>query len=403
MSTNRRQFLETTALASSALLYGNSLAFAQEKKKFRACIIGDTPLGDVDYHKGYGHQLDRAFLGRDDTTIVAVADPNEESRERCMEITEAEKGYDDYRKMLDKVKPDLVAIGTNRSILHHERAMAALESGAHVFIEKPLCVSPKEADEIVNLAKKKSLKIAVAHQMRPAPAMLHLTKLIDDGLIGELIEMRGRSKEDIRAGGEDLVILGTHIFDLMQWFTEGEPVSCFAQVLQNGKPIQPGDVRETESEVGPAAGDQVDAAFLFDKGVTGYFSSKKTAEGNGGRWGLDLYGTKGVASIRMNQNPEIYVLQHASWQPKGEANWIPLPDNPATDGPNGGRALTANNRAIVDDLIYAIGKNEEPMVGARQARVAVEMMAAAYTSQIQGKRVAFPLKERQHPLHLFKG
>ena len=59
--------------------------------------------------------------------------------------------------------------------------------------------------------ERRGVKCAVAHQMRLAPAIQTLKKMLGEGLIGELMEMRGRGKEDRRAGGEDLMVLGVHI------------------------------------------------------------------------------------------------------------------------------------------------------------------------------------------------
>ena len=410
MTTNRRDFLQTTALASSAILAGSGIATAaDESETLKACVIGDSPLegpaNNTAYHIGYGHQLDRAFIRLDGVEIVAVADPREETRERALEITEAESDYEDYQEMLDAEKPDLVAIGTNRAARHVKPALAALEAGAHLFIEKPLCTSLEEADAIIGLADKKNLKIAVAHQYRPHPSIQHVKKLLDEGAIGELMEMRGRGKEDHRAGGEDLMVLGTHIFDLMQFFA-GKPVWCSASVLVDGRDITPEDVHEVPSELGPLAGNQVSAHYLFDSGVMAHFDTRKTADGNKGRWGLELCGSKGIISMRMNQKPHVSLFTGASWAPmadgqKEEGKWVPLPDDPGANTKGGPNALLANNRRIVEDLLDAIKNDRRPAMGGHEARTALEMILAPYASQIAGGRVAIPMQDRRHPLSVF--
>ena len=59
------------------------------------------------------------------------------------------------------------------------------------------------------------VKLAIAHQTRYSPRMKVIRDLLASDKLGELIELRGRGKEDARGGGQDLMILGTHIFDLM--------------------------------------------------------------------------------------------------------------------------------------------------------------------------------------------
>ena len=102
-------------------------------------------------------------------------------------------------------------------------AMASLRAGAHIYLEKPLTQTLAEADELLALADRTGRKIVVAHQMRLAPNILALKQAIKQGLLGELLEIRTHGKQDHRAGGEDLVVLGVHLFDLMRFFA-GDPL-----------------------------------------------------------------------------------------------------------------------------------------------------------------------------------
>ena len=79
-------------------------------------------------------------------------------------------------------------------------AAAALNAGAHVYLEKPITQTLAEADDLLSTARNRGLKIAVAHQMRLAPNVLFLKERLADGLIGELLEIRACGKQDKRAG-----------------------------------------------------------------------------------------------------------------------------------------------------------------------------------------------------------
>jgi predicted dehydrogenase len=76
--------------------------------------------------------------------------------------------------MLEREKPQLVAVAPRWTDEHHDMAMAALNVGAHVYLEKPITQTLAEADDLLATAKRAGLQIAVAHQMRLAPNILFL-------------------------------------------------------------------------------------------------------------------------------------------------------------------------------------------------------------------------------------
>ena len=106
-----------------------------------------------------------------------------------------------------------------------------------------------ESDELLALADRASLKIVVAHQMRLAPNILALKTSIEQGLLGELLEIRSHGKQDHRGGGEDLVVLGVHLFDLMRFFA-GDPLWCAARILQAGHEITLQDAHPATEDIG---------------------------------------------------------------------------------------------------------------------------------------------------------
>src|SRR5262249_27232837 len=140
--------------------------------------------------------------------------------------------------------------------------------------------------------------------------------LIADGRLGDLLELRGRGKEDQRGGGQDLMVLGTHLFDLMRLLA-GDPHWCFARILQNGKPATKADVREGGENMGPVLGDSIHATYGFDKGVIGTFGTHKAKAGANTRYGLWLYGTKGVVYTGTGSLPKAYFLDDPSWTGEG--------------------------------------------------------------------------------------
>src|SRR5438552_278892 len=197
-------------------------------RTYRVAVIGRTGRGN------YGHGLDVVWRQIPDVQIVGVADENEAGRNAAQKRLGAKNAYADYRDMLKKERPQIVSVADRHLDSHRDMVIACAEAGASMFLEKPLCRNLTEADEMVAACEKHHVKLAIAHQTRYSPRLQRVKDLIADGRIGDLLELRGRGKEDARAGGEDLMVLGTHIMDLMR-FIAGDARSCFAQVGVVGK------------------------------------------------------------------------------------------------------------------------------------------------------------------------
>lgn len=389
MKWTRRNFMGITAGALLAPAWTSGAVEAG--KRWRVCVIGDTRQG------GYGHDLHLAWSLREDVEVVALADPHEAGRQKHAEEAKAQGTYADYREMLEKERPDLVTIAPRITIHHRDYLMAAAECGAHGFMEKPLAVDMAEADEMIAAIDAKGLRWSIAFNFRTAPLVRHVRRMImEEGLIGALIEMRGRGKEDHRAGAEDLVVLGTHTFDMMRYFA-GDPEWCMAHISMDGKPAVRGDIREATEALGPILGDAVRASYGFPNGVTGYFSSVKNPVRNSGRWGLDFYGSKGVVLLRMESNgaPNAVWLDDPSWSGLRKAAWKPLPDAPDTAYPS---SSPVRYGPITGDLLNAIQEQRRPEVSLHDGAASLEMIIAAYAAHLAGGRVALPLADRKHPL-----
>jgi predicted dehydrogenase len=384
---NRRTFL--LSAGALAAVSAARLARAQEKKKFKACIIGDTQNG------GYGHSMYYAFALRPDVAVVGLADPDEAGRAKAGAAAGATNLYADYREMLEKEKPDVVAVGPRYTARHKEYVLACAAAGAHGYLEKPIAIDCAEGDEMVAATDAKNLRWAVAYNFRFSPLMAALHKaVVEDQLIGSLLELRARGKEDNRAGGEDLVVLGTHMMDLMRYFA-GDALWCSADITQNGEPATAADVRDASEPIGPVVGNRLHAMYGFQKGIAGHFDSMKTKE-PGERWGLDLYGNRGIITIRQKVVPTISWLDDASWAPGiSGKTWQPVPGLPDFKIEDESRE---RHKYIVDELLLAIEENRAPAVSLRDSLLAHEMIQAAFQSHFDGKRLPIPLEKRTHPL-----
>jgi predicted dehydrogenase len=361
-------------------------------KKYRVAVIGRTGKGN------YGHGLDVVWKQFDNVDIVAVADENEKGRAAAVKRLGAKNAYADYRQMLEKEKPQIVSVADRHLDLHRDMVVACARAGANVFLEKPMARTLAEADEMVRACEMHHVKLAIAHQTRYSPRV-PIIKSVMGGRLGDLIEMRGRGKEDGRGGGQDLMVLGTHIFDLMRLFA-GDARWCFATVLQNGKPANKADVRQGGEGMGPVLGDHIQATYGFDRGVQATFGTQRAKAGVGKRFGLQLFGTKGVIQLTTGSLPAASFLDDPSWfSGRSKAAWEEITSaglgkpEPLKDG-----GLGQGNVWIVKDLMEAIEKDRQPLGSMYDGRAALEMILAVYESHRLKGPVPLPLKNRQHPL-----
>jgi predicted dehydrogenase len=195
------------------------------------------------------------------------------------------------------------------------------------------------------------------------------------------------------------MVLGTHLFDMMR-FLVGDPRWCFGKVWQDGKLAVAGDARAGGEGMGPVLGDRLTATYGFDGGVTGTFGSHKARHGVNSRFGLTLYGSKGVIALEMGWLPPTFLLDDPSWNPgKSGAKWQPVTsagvgkDEPLKDG-----GLAAGNLAIANDLLDAIAADRQPVSSIYDGRASLEMILAVYESHLKDRPVELPLKNRRHPL-----
>lgn len=362
-------------------------------KTYRVAVIGRTGKGN------YGHGLDVVWKGLDNVEIVAVADVDEKGRAAAAERLKVKNSYADYKQMLEKEKPHIVSVADRYLDNHRDMVVACAQAGASMFLEKPFCRTLSEADEMVTACERHHVKLAVAHQTRYSPRAQRVKEMIGNQL-GDLLEMRGRGKEDARAGGQDLMVLGTHIMDLMRYFV-GDAQSCSASVSLNGKPVTKADVTEGAEGAGPIAGDRIVATYTFANGVAGHFATQKARHG-GGRFGLTLYGTRGVVQMTTGSLPPVYFMEDAAWFPaRSKTGWQEVSSaGPGKEETLKDGGLGQGNEWIARDLIEAIEKDRQPLGSMYDGRAALEMILAVYESHRRKAPVELPLKERQHPLTL---
>lgn len=380
---NRRHLLASLPAALVSTTFA-----AAPGKKLRVAVIGHTGRG------GYGHGLDTMWKAIPASEIVAIADADAAGLETELKKIGTGKGFADYKAMLAEVKPDIVAIGPRHIDQHRDMMLAAIQNGAKgIYIEKPFLRSLVECDEVLAAAEKSGTKIAIAHRNRYHPALTMVGKLIADGAIGRVLEMRGRGKEDPRGGSLDMWVLGSHVMGCAIALA-GAPRACTAGVYQAGKPITKADVKDGDEGIGPLVGDEVHARFEMENGVPLFFDSikdgrlKKPAYDDPASFGLQIFGNAGVIDLRMDQEP-------FAWIQTGKE-----PRKPVLEDKDLAKRVSSHEVSGID-LIAAIQENRAPLCDGQQGRQIIEMISAVFEShRLGGQRVTFPLQTRVNPLTL---
>ena len=175
---------------------------------------------------------------------LALCDVNAEALQLCSKGVTG-KRFSDYGAALAQFKPDFVVICTP-PVFHVEQALLALQSHAHVFIEKPLSHESSGIERLIAEARRNDRNVQVGYNLRFHPGLQILKDLIDSGKIGRVLWLNAESGQylpdwrpwqnyrDSYSARKDLgggiILDGSHELDYICWLL-GRPtgVSCRAE------------------------------------------------------------------------------------------------------------------------------------------------------------------------------
>lgn len=195
--------------------------------KLRVLVVGCG-------HMGISHA--RAYHQIDDFEIVGLVSRKPESRNRLSDELGGLPTYDGFEKALIDSKPDVVSINTYPET-HYPYCKKSLEAGAHVFIEKPLALTVAQAQELVDLAISKNLKMAVGYILRVHPAWKKFIELARN--LGKPLVMRMNlnqqscgsmwsTHKSLMESMSPIVDCGVHYVDVMCLMTGSKPIRVSA-------------------------------------------------------------------------------------------------------------------------------------------------------------------------------
>jgi predicted dehydrogenase len=137
---------------------------------------------------GYGYwgpNIVRNFHIHEYSEVALVCDKNPKAEERLKKVHPSISFTTDAMAVVKSPHIDLVAVVTP-VWTHYELAKAALENGKHIFVEKPFTCSVAQAEELIELADRKNLKIMVDHTFLFTGAVRKIRQLVDEGALGDL-------------------------------------------------------------------------------------------------------------------------------------------------------------------------------------------------------------------------
>ncbi|TDQ42163.1 Gfo/Idh/MocA family protein [Aureibacillus halotolerans] len=217
---------------------------------------------------GISHLHFRQLADIDEVTVTALSDPNGASIAKAIkqfpELDNAQC-YSSYEDMLQTEQLDAILLCSPHT-LHFSQAMAALDAGCHVLIEKPMTCSSDEAATLCKQAKAVDKVLQVSYQRHFMPIFQYVKEALTDGTIGELTSVNAslyqhwmvgtrnswRQTPSLSGGGM-LMDSGSHIIDVLLWTTNMTPGTIRAHISQQGSPVEIDSHISLQFEEGPLA------------------------------------------------------------------------------------------------------------------------------------------------------
>jgi predicted dehydrogenase len=165
--------------------------------------------------------------------LAAVADPQDGALQAAVATTRA-TGYRDPVALLHAPGLDAVVIAAP-TMAHRQLALAAIERGLAVLVEKPLAATSDEALEIVLSARQSGVPVQVGHIERFNPAVRELGRLLAAGRLGPIYALTSRRAGPFPARIRDVGVtidLATHDADILSWVAGERPLRVTAETAQ---------------------------------------------------------------------------------------------------------------------------------------------------------------------------
>lgn len=348
----------------------------------KVAVIGTGSISDAHL---------QAYWNHPNVEIAAVCDRNEARAKAVAEKYGAGRIYADYRDLLADREIDAVSVCTwNYS--HAEIAIAAIEAGKHVLVEKPLSLTVEEALRVQEAVRASDRVLQVGFVRRHDPNARLLKRFADHGEFGELYYAKasllrrlgnpgGWFADKSRSGGGPLIDIGVHVIDLC-WYLLGKPkpVSVSGNAyskLGNRANVQGLDFYKAADYDASrnTVEDMANALIRFENGASLFVDVSYTLHAFKDEASVKLYGTKGGFEV----DPELRIATE-----KHDTILNVLPQTDAR-----GFQFEQAFAAEIGHFVASVLDGAEPLCPVEDGVAVMRMLQGVYESSATGREVRF--------------
>mgnify|MGYP003456740911 FL=1 len=262
----------------------------------------------------------KSYAANPDVVLVGIYDKNPERAREKAERFGVVHAVETLEALLSRDDIDAVSICTwNDS--HAELAIAALDAGKHVLVEKPLSTTVAEAEAIVEAAKRSGTKVQVGFVRRFSNNAKVLKTFVDAGELGEIYFAKATNLRRIgnpggwfadhaRSGGGPLIDIGVHVLDLC-WYMMGSPKATTVSGVVDSRLGNRANVtnlaRYKVADYDPELSDVEDLAtalIRFENGASILLDTSYSLHASADRLAVSIYGDHGGADLE----PELRIV-----------------------------------------------------------------------------------------------
>lgn len=333
-----------------------------------------------------------AVLKNEDTlALAAVCDPIPQRMEDVLAPLPQDKRalvarYEDYAKMLEEVKPDLVAVATE-SGKHAAVGLACIAAGCHVIIEKPLALSMADGRALIQAAQKRGVKLCACHQNRFNKSIQKIRTAVEENRFGRMLHgaahVRWNRGEDYyrhaswrgtwEQDGGALMNQCIHNIDLLRWMMGDEVSQVMAYTDNLEHPYIQGE------DLGLALVRFTNGAYGLVEGTTNIYPHNLEET-------LYLFGQDGTVKAGGKSVNKI-----EEWDFRdGRGDPATIKMEFREDPPN---VYGFGHTPLYADMAQAILQDRPPYIDGEAGLRALELVLAIYLSSARGQPVNLPLEE----------
>ena len=226
----------------------------------------------------------------DNAELIAVMEINMEFAEKIRAKYNAKRAYDDVDALLADPEIDAVYIASPVNC-HKEQALKAAKAKKHILIEKPICATVEEGEEVVRYCKEQGVLIAAGLMMRYHVYHQKMKEIIESGKLGQVVSCRAQltcwypdmpgawRQIKSESGGGALIDMGVHCIDLIQYVTGSK-----AKVVAGMS-----DTKTFHYNVD----DQSSTLFELENGAYAYVDANFNIPDAAAKCRFEIYGTRG--------------------------------------------------------------------------------------------------------------